>query len=356
MTITPGDEYPLHQTGRPVRHAGTSRNLYDRFFFNGYSPDGDTFFAVALGVYPGRNVMDAAFGCIVDGVQHNVRASRLLGDDRLDTRVGPISVRIDEPLRRLTVTVDDDASGVGGELVFTGRTPPIEEAPYLWEADGRTIFDFTRLTQPAVWSGGFSVPGGAPVDVGGWWGTRDRSWGHRPIGERDMGAPAPFRGFYWLWAPLNFDDGCGLFAVNEHPDGTRWHEDGYWVADGSDVVEHRPARYSVDWRSGTRHAAAATVSLGDRTTTLTPVTQFFMQGIGYSHPTWGHAMYVGDDVRTYEAFASAEVDESALMNLHVQAVCRLRRDDGAVGVGILEQLVVGPHAPSGFTDLLDPAP
>jgi hypothetical protein len=352
--ITPGDEYPIHQTSRPVRHA-PDRNFYDRFFFNGYSHDGEVFFACALGVYPGRNVMDAGFAVIVDGVQHNLRASRLLGADRLDTAVGPIRVTVEEPLKRLSVDVHDAESGVRASLRFTGRTPPIEEAPYLWEADNRVIFDFTRLTQAASWSGWISVPGSSDIEVDGWWGTRDRSWGIRPVGEPNQGgAPQPFRGFYWLWAPLNFDDGFGLFSCNEHPDGRRWHGDGVWVADGE--VTEVDSSYSIQWKPGTRHAAAATVVLGGRVVDLEPVVQFSMQGIGYSHPVWGHGMYVGDDVRAYEAVPLDEVDETAPFQQHIQAVCRLHRDDGAVGVGALEQLVFGPHAPSGFTDLLDMHP
>jgi hypothetical protein len=350
--ITPGDEYPIHQSGRPVRHA-TSRNQYDRFFFNGYSPAADVYFAAALGVYPGRDIMDASFAVVVDGVQHNVRASRLLGADRLDTAVGPVRVTIEEPLKRLTVDVHDAESGVRASLRFAGRTAPIEESPYLWEADNRTIFDFTRLTQPATWTGWISVPGAADIEVDGWWGSRDRSWGVRPVGERDAGAPPPFRGFYWLWAPLNFDDGFGLFAVNEHPDGRRWHSDAVWV---TDEVAEVDASYELVFKPGTRHALAATVRLGGRSIELEPVMNFSMHGIGYTHPVWGHGMYVGDDVRTYEAFDLADVDEAAPFQQHVQAVCRLRRDDGATGIGILEQLIIGPHEPSGLTDLLDMHP
>jgi hypothetical protein len=47
------------------------------------------------------------------------------------------------------------------------------------------------------------------------------------------------------------------------------------------------------------------------------------------------------------------------MFLHVQAfvTARLAGPDGErVGAGVLEQLVIGPHAPSGFKDILDPAP
>jgi hypothetical protein len=67
-------------------------------------------------------------------------------------------------------------------------------------------------------------------------------------------------------------------------------------------------------------------------------------------------MYVGDDVRTYESWKVDEVDEQAFGNQHIQALVRAERDDGATGLGILEQLIFGPHQPSGFNDWFDFAP
>ena len=365
--ITPGDEYPLHQTSRPVRDPGSDRNAYDRFFFNGYDRDGEAFFAVALGLYPGRNVMDAALGVVVDGVQHNVRASRLLGADRLDTRVGPVAVEILEPLRRLAVRVDDPESGLHADLTFSARGPVFEEPHYRWQPGHRVLFDVTRMTQNGTWSGTLRAGGRTfALDDDSWWGTRDRSWGTRPVGEREApGAPDAPPGFYWLWAPLNFDDACVLFDVNEHPDGRRWHESALWAPAGAaavaaGAVEAGAAAYSLAFRSGTRHAEAAELALslpsGERRIALSPRLNFYMQGLGYGHPTESHGVWLGEDFRRSESFATAEVDETALHNQHVQALCRAERDDGAVGVGVLEQLVVGPHAPSGFADLLDPAP
>jgi hypothetical protein len=47
-------------------------------------------------------------------------------------------------------------------------------------------------------------------------------------------------------------------------------------------------------------------------------------------------------------------------HLHIQALCDVscRDDEGRVhqGRGVLEQLVVGPHAPSGFMSMSDFAP
>ena len=37
LTLSKGDDYPIHQTPEPVAYAGTDRNFYDRYFFNGYS-------------------------------------------------------------------------------------------------------------------------------------------------------------------------------------------------------------------------------------------------------------------------------------------------------------------------------
>ena len=76
--LTKADDFPIHQTPEPVAHAGTDRNFYDRYFFNGYSPDGATYFAVAFGVYPHLNIADAHFSVIRDGVQHCLHASKVL--------------------------------------------------------------------------------------------------------------------------------------------------------------------------------------------------------------------------------------------------------------------------------------
>ena len=42
--------------------------------------------------------------------------------------------------------------------------------------------------------------------------------------------------------------------------------------------------------------------------------------------------------------------------LHIQAICDFNIQEGdstQQGIGVLEQLIFGPHSPSGFTSLLD---
>ena len=97
--LTKGDDYPIHQLPLPVSEVGSERNFYDRYFFNGYSKEGDIFFAAVLCVYPNLNIMDGSFVVVREGVQHNCRYSRVMGLERLDTQVGALQVEVIEPLK-----------------------------------------------------------------------------------------------------------------------------------------------------------------------------------------------------------------------------------------------------------------
>ena len=182
MVLTKGDDYPIHQTAEPVAYAGTDRNFYDRYYFNGYAPgvDDDGFLAVAMGVYPHINVIDASFCWLMGGRQVNLHASRGLGMERMDTTVGPIAIEVIEPLKALRITVDAPGEGIRAELTFTGRAFPQEEPRFTRRNGPRVLMDVTRLTQNGRYEGWVEVDG-ERHDVSGWVGTRDRSWGVRPI-------------------------------------------------------------------------------------------------------------------------------------------------------------------------------
>ena len=93
---------------------------------------------------------------------------------------------------------------------------------------------------------------------------------------------------------------------------------------------------------------------------LTPKWNFYMSGLGYTHPEWGHGRYRGELAVAYDAIETAKVNESEFHFLHVQAfsTARLTGPNGLErsGCGVLEQLIIGAHAPSGFKGLLEGAP
>src|SRR5258708_4221774 len=99
VTLTRGDDYPLHQTPEPIAISQGERNFYDRYFFNGYAAAGDRFFSLAFGIYPQLNIADAAFCVVRDGVQTSLHASRWLGMERMDLEVGPIRLAVEAPLK-----------------------------------------------------------------------------------------------------------------------------------------------------------------------------------------------------------------------------------------------------------------
>jgi hypothetical protein len=359
--ITQGDDYLVHQTCAPITEVGTTdRNFYDRYFFNGYSRDGEVFFATALGLYPNRQVMDAAFSVVHRGRQYVVRASRRAGTERMESRVGPVAVSVLKPLESWRVTVDPNPWGISADLRFSARIRPLQEPRFYREVGGRVFMDYTRLTQHVAVDGRLCIDGEeVAVAADRYWGCRDRSWGIRPVGEREESEPAAPVQFYWLWSPVNFEDLCTHFDVNEDADGQRWHEVGVWAPVDAEPETAAAVDYSIDHRKGTRHARSAQVTLGlaagDRhVIELEPLYNFYMVGLGYMHPEWGHGMFVGEDEATGESWLLREVDASVPLHLHVQGVCEAKLE-GRRGIGVFEQLVLGPHRPSGFDGLFEGA-
>jgi len=373
--ITSFDDYPIHSSSAPVNETASSDpNHYDRYFFNGYRSDASLYFGVALGLYPNRHVADASFSVILDGKEQiSLHSSRRAPADRLHANdVGPIRIEIIEPLRRHRILVDSPEHQLSVNLEFVARSEPVQEPHFLVKAGQRTVFDYTRLTQFGRWSGWIDVDGVRHVvDAASTPGSRDRSWGVRPVGpSSDLGAPVGERQFCWLWAPINFESFATHFDVNEFADGSRWHETGFIIPDTFDhpskqdraVIDCRHVDYDMTVRSGTRWAESFRVHLGSgadgrdsQTIELEPLYEFHMLGIGYGHPEWGHGHWKGDLAVGYERWPLPVATPCDPKHLHIQALCRARMG-GHTGIGILEQLIIGPHEPLGLKGIIDPAP
>jgi hypothetical protein len=365
--LTKGDDYPVHQTSDPIAFAGSDRNFYDRYFFNLHRRDGSGFFALAFGVYPHLNVADAHASALREGVQHSLHASRILGMERMDLSVGPIAVEVLEPLSSLRIRIDGE--GWKADLVCEGRSFPLQEPRFTRRNGPRLVMDVTRFTQAVRWSGYLEIDGvreiyGPESTVG----VRDRSWGIRPIGAPDPQPalpPSPPQ-FYWLWAPTNFPNLALYFHVNEDAQGSAWNTNCTLAPDGADMdgfLHLSTPRAAVNWRKATRRADRIVLDVKvpagrDHCVTWTPLETFQMKGIGYFHPEWGHGVYKGALALERETFKPAELDPLVLPNVHVQAICKARHEGGGLssdGIGVVEQLAIGAHGPSGFKEILDGA-
>lgn len=369
MALTRGDDFPIHQTPEPIAYGGTDRNFYDRYFFNGYHPEeGEDFFAVAFGVYPHLNVVDGAFVVVRNGVETALHASAWLVD-RMDLKAGPIRIEVLEPLHKLRVSVDAPEQGLKAEVTFESRAFPIEEPRFIRRQGTRAFMDYTRLTQNGRYTGWIELDG-ERRSVDGFVGTRDRSWGVRPVGMADSQAVVPAQApqFFWLWSPCSFDDGSFFFHSNEDAVGRAWNTRAVWCPDGTgeDGFEHLNGAAKISWRSNSRHAQSAVVHLTDDwgnpagSVSFEPLYEFQMMGLGYTHPKWGHGRLHDELTVEREDIVLKDADPTLPFNLHVQALSNVVFTDanGKVrkGRGVLEQLVIGPHKPSGFTSMMDFAP
>ena len=357
--LTKADDYPIHQTPDPAAYAGTDRNFYDRYFFNGYNPDGSEFFALAFGVYPNINIADAHFAVLRDGVQHNLHASRVLHMERMELRVGPIGIEVVEPLQRLRLRIDGE--GITAELLFEGRAFPVQEPRFTHRIGPRAFMDYTRLTQNGRWTGWIEIDGERRTLSTSAIGTRDRSWGIRPIGAADPQpvVPAVRPSFFWLWSPLNFADFSVFFHVNADDRGRPWNTRAVLCPDGGgpETMVHCEAPHmDITWRDGERHAAAAELNaeFGGRSLRISfePQTHFQMRGIGYVGSAWPHGSYKGELAVEREDFRPDEADPLSIVNFHIQAPSAVTLHESGQpaqhGFGVLEQLVLGAYAPYGF--------
>ena len=366
--LTPFDDYPIHQIPDTIDRVATSdRNFYDRYYFSLHDLKGEVFLVVALGVFPNVGVMDAFATATQGEAQWVVRASRVLGHDRAQTSVGPVGVEVLEGLRRLRVWCEPNQWGLSFDVTFEGVHFPFEEPHFFRRAGNRVVMDYRRLSQVGRWSGSLNV-GDRRYEVTPetFWGARDRSWGIRPVGDREpASAPAAdgMRGFYWNWAPMQFQDSVILYSVSEDSDGSRWHEIAtrvypYVVEQESEHL--RVVRHDVRLKPGTRVFDGGTLTLGEEdgselTVEMRPLRLLFMAGAGYSYTTgWRGGQYHGPLVVEGERWELS--DPHAVERVHVQTetVCEFRVG-GEVGYGPFELICLGAYDPFGFKTPTDVA-
>lgn len=368
------DDFPVHQTPEPLAQPATSDpNFYDRTWFNGYNRDASQYFGLGLAVYPHRGILDCAFSTVeAGGRQHCFFASGRAPQERTDMSMGPFRLEIQEPLRRARVIIDDNETGIAADLSFSARTSPIQEARQILWSDQRRIMDATRFAQFGRWTGTVIHPDGEfTVDESSWLGTKDRSWGVRGVGERvQLGAPKHPGSFFFLWAPLIWDDHISHAVFFDGARGEALVREGLTsplytseadIPDELDTTSEHMATavHRVAYQSGTRLAESCELDLIDlhgnvRTIEMTPQLRFQMKGLGYGHPKWKQGSWQGDLEVHGESFDPQELDLTAPENIHVQQVVTVT-DGERTGIGVLEQIVVGPYEPSGLTGLFDGA-
>ena len=360
---SPLDELPLHQTPRSMRYAGTSdRNFYSRSYFNAHDRTGDVFLITGLGVYPNLGVIDAFATVRRADTQCAVRFSNALEESsRLAPAVGPYRLEVLEPLERIRVVCDGDEHGLGFDLTWEGSFPAVMEQPHVMKAGPRSIIDASRFAQLGSWSGDLRVGGETiAVDPGRWLGSRDRSWGLRPVGEPDppgrFADDEPLEGFWWLYVPLRFDDHAVIVIVQERADGFRILNDATRVWGDGRIEQLGWPEVDITYTSGTRHPERALISLterGGKPLTLDVETLGFVPlhvGCGYGgDPDWVHGQWRGRGFAEGQVYDLGDPEIAARVPFGVVDHVARVTCDGREGWGLFEHATFGRHDPSGFS-------
>jgi hypothetical protein len=365
--VGPLDEFPIHQVPLPVEWAGTSdRNFYDRCYLNAHDRSGNIFVITGAGYYPNLGTKDAFVLIRRGDVQTAVHLSDAIDGDRLHQRVGNYRIEVTEPLRRLRVVLEE-TEGIAADLTWTGSFPVLQEQPHVMRSGSRVTLDAQRFAQVGTWAGTISVDGeDVAVTPDRWVGTRDRSWGIRPVGEAEpAGRPAdpPFEGMWWLYVPLRFEDFAIVLIVQENPDGYRTLNDCSRIWPDGRVEQLGWPRVSITYASGTRVPTGASIAC---TTPEGKPLQLEVEsrlavplhvGAGYGgDPDWTHGVWKGAGFTervTYDLTDDA-VSGRVMFGVidHVaRATC-----DGREGWGLFEHAALGRHDPSGFADWFTLAP
>ncbi|MFN8050960.1 MAG: hypothetical protein U0Q22_05965 [Acidimicrobiales bacterium] len=374
----PLDEYPIHQTPLSMQFpASSDRNFYDRCYINAHDRTGDVFLITGLGIYPNLGVIDA-YACVrIGDTQHAVHFSDALGDDRMNQSVGPYRIEVVDPLKELRVVCDADDLGIGFDLVWQGAFPAVQEQPHVMRVGGKVILDACRFAQVGRWSGELRVHGTTfEVSDDTWVGTRDRSWGIRPVGEpepagRAAAESAPDYGFWWTYIPMQFDDFAVVIIAQEDGRGNRSLNDAVrvWPEESGKGVELLGwPEFDYHYRPGTRDAVGATIRC--RAEDGSPITieveskgyVVLSSGAGYgSDPNWGHGQWRG---REWSQGISVDMNDPGVAAMapfgvidHVgRAVLTDAAGTAHEGWGLFEHATIGAHAPSGFADFGSVAP
>jgi hypothetical protein len=349
--------------------ATSDRNVYDRCILHCYERNGQRQLIAGLGVYPHLGVIDAYVTLREGTAQRVVRASDVLGDDRMRQAVGPVRVEVVRPLHTIRLICEDAALGLACDVTFEGAMAASDEPRHLTRTGRQTVLNAQRFIQTGSWSGVINTSGAdIRVDEENWVGARDRSWGVRPVGE-SLPRDAPMfpanrsEGHWHIWAPLRFTDFSVVVIVQELPDGTRILNEAVrtWPAETGRPPEQLGwPDIEIRYRPGTRHPESAVLHLmqrGQRPVTVELETRGFIPlhiGAGYgSDPDWSHGAYRGENWTSAEAYDHSDPQIARRIPFGVLdhvAAATFTGSDGikVAGAGVFEHGTFGRHDPSGF--------
>jgi hypothetical protein len=274
------DEHPVHQTPYTFAHVpSTDFSWDDGCYFGIFNPEEKLFLCVGYRVNPNTDMIGGFALLNVAGQQHTVRFSRCWRRD-MRTVVGPFSVEVIEPLRKLRLRLAPNEGGLTFDIAWDASSPAIVEEHHLAENRGRRTTDQTRYSQAGAPTG-FIEHGGKrwTVEPKGWNAARDHSWGlyaeRRPLSPDPRWLPPKLKAEHTralrFWIIFRSAPFSGFFHLHEDSNGVqRDFSDVFGTALGGAIFdgwdkEHEiaSAKHEAEYEQGTRILKRALITIHD---------------------------------------------------------------------------------------------
>jgi hypothetical protein len=323
--LTPQDDLLGHQTpGTFAQAGGGDPRFTERYWYTAHPVDGTPLLLdLGLGYYPNRGVMDAFAGVTVGRKQYNFRASRRLGSNPLESRVGPLSIEVlGKDRHRLTLR--DNASGLAFDVEFQASFPAAQEKQSRRERKGQIEEDLARVAQLGRYNGWLVAEGRRhELTPATWWGQRDRSWGIRSEMRTDVDKPPvqTHGDFFWTWSMFQCAEvGVSIFLKEREPGKPYYLSGAEFTRDANGGVSKREATgasHEIAWADDplgqTIDRATLTLEFEEGPPRVLELegtdTRFYLKGGLYGgYGGWNH----GDDKGAYvEAHDVWNLDDAA---------------------------------------------
>jgi hypothetical protein len=384
--LTKLDELPRHQIGNTFDVVTDgSPHWSDGYYYTMGDDAGRFAWFMGFRLHANNDVLDA-FTCVsTDGRQHNMRWSRRLRPRIDDLDCGPIRVEIIEGLRSIRLCCEPNEYGQAYDLLFEGFCPPYNEDHLQVYVNGRLHSDRSNYDQCSNVTGWFDVAG-ERVEVDGWTGVRDHSWGigNHTGGPRttviapplEAAAPPGLR----QWCVFKLPDRA-VFWQFHHPGGAAPYSKFesqcmFPYGDARQPFAYTAVDHRVEWErvdgANVPRLAGGEVELtrpdgGLERYRIEPISYpVYLQGGGYFagfDDGLGRGVYRGDehhegDVWTIDRIIGVEAPDHVRVDRHHYAEswgrCTSLDDSSDTGTGHLECVVLGRH-PDFEPDAAEPA-
>lgn len=338
MGYSAADESFTHQFSRPFDEVHDPDGSWsDRCYFFAHSPDGDLLVTSGYGNNPNQwAAMGYGKVALGDGRHWDFSVGRrITGADRADLYAGPMRWTCIEPLKRWSVDLAPNDSGVEWHMEYEPRAPMWELLPMYVELGGRTIIDMFHIKESGHWTGWVQIDG-ERISVDGWHGGRDRTFGVRVADEIN----------FWIWLDAGFDDrAVQAWLIEDREGNVHYVDGGVTYTDGrlSDrivKIEH-DITFDADRKRPSHATLVCTHEDGTvRRLTATSPQQHVNVYYGQPLPGFGFVDHGGGEYFLHLPWSSAEPEQLAGMEARAMSLDQLMRFemDGQHGHGIFEIL------------------